>query len=48
MTQVVIVTLEKEMIGLWWTSALKGHAEIDLHTVPGYDPPPFDPSVYRM
>ncbi|EIE24798.1 hypothetical protein COCSUDRAFT_41089 [Coccomyxa subellipsoidea C-169] len=46
--KVVIVTLEKEMIGLWWTSALKGHAEIDLHTVPGYDPPPFDPSVYRM
>lgn len=46
--QLVILTLEKEVLGHWWLSALKGHAEVDLHTVPGYDPPPFDPSVYRM
>lgn len=46
--QLVVVTLEKELFGQWWTSALKGHAEIDLHTVPGYDPPPFDPTTYRM
>ncbi|CAL8464128.1 g3663 [Coccomyxa elongata] len=46
--KLVVVTLEKELFGQWWTSALKGHAEIDLQTVPGYDPPPFDPSTYRM
>ena len=42
--QVVTVTLDKEDIGksVWWTSALKGHPEIDLHTIPGYDSLPYD------
>ena len=48
--QVVIVTLEKEdnEKPVWWTSALKGHPTIDLHTIPGYDPVPYDPSHLRM
>lgn len=46
--QLIIATLEKETAGQWWTSALKGHIEIDLHTIPGYDPPPFDPTSFRM
>ena len=42
--QVVIVTLEKDDAGepVWWTSALQGHPEIDLHTIPGYNPEPYD------
>ena len=42
--QVVTVTLDKEDVGkpVWWTSALRGHPEIDLHTIPGYDPVPDD------
>ena len=44
MLQVVTVTLDKEDVGkpVWWTSALRGHPEIDLHTIPGYDPVPDD------
>ncbi len=50
MLQVITVTLEKEgnKQPTWWTSALKGHPEIDLHTIPGYDPVPYDPSHLRM
>jgi len=42
--QVVTVTLDKKDVGkpVWWTSALRGHPEIDLHTIPGYDPVPYD------
>jgi hypothetical protein len=44
--QLVNVTLEKETPGKWWSSVLKGGPHIDLHTIPGYDPPPFDSSVF--
>ena len=44
------MTLDKEenKQSVWWTSALKGHPEIDLYTIPGYDPVPYDPSHLRM
>ena len=45
--QLVTLTLEKEHPGQWWSSVLQAEPQIDLHTIPGYDPAPFDPSVFR-
>ena len=44
------MSLEKEDNGklVWWTSALKDHPAIDLHTIPGYDAVPYDPSQFRV
>lgn len=46
--QMLNIMLEKETPGKWWSGVLKGGPQIDLHTIPGYDPPPFDPSVFSL